>query len=89
MIWGEKIAVNVSDQTLSLFVFYPIPMQNVQFLAFIYNYLYCAKSEIKRSCMFLLLFQLRSLVLRGHEQILWIKIVNGIISFIQKVGYIK
>ena len=36
--------------------------------------------------MFLLLLPLHSLVLRGHEQILWTKIVNGIVSFIQKVG---
>ena len=39
--------------------------------------------------MFLPPFPLRSLVLRGHEQILWTKIVNGIVSFIQKVGNFK
>ena len=78
---------NVSCQTLSLVVFYPKPMQNVQLLAFLYNY--CAKSQIKPTIVFLPLFPLRSLVLRRHEQILWTKIVNGIVSFIQKVGNFK
>ena len=36
---------NVSDQTLSLVVFYPKPMQDVQLLTFLYNY--CAKAQIK------------------------------------------
>ena len=41
---------NVSDQTLSLDVFYSKPMQNVQLLAFLYNY--CAKSQINGENIF-------------------------------------
>ena len=77
---------NVSDQTLSLDVFYPKPMQKVQLLAFLYNY--CAKSQIKPTIVCFSHF-FRYLVLRGHEQILWTKVVNGIVSFIQKVDNFK
>ena len=71
------MGVNISDQTLTLVVFYPTHVQNVQFLAFLYNN--CLKSQIKLIVCFSYFF--RSLILRGHEQIIWTKIVNGIIFY--------
>ena len=91
---GNDFRRNVSDQTLSL-VFYPTPMQNVQFFFFFFFFfcvslqLLCEMADKTYNGMFLLPFPLRSLVLRGHEQILWTKLVNGIVSFIQIVGNIK
>ena len=74
---------NISDQTLSLVVFYPKPTFSVSLQ------LLCEIADKTYNCMFLPPFPLRSLVLRGHEQIRWTKIVNGIVSFIQKVGNFK
>ena len=84
---GNDFRRNISDQILSLVVFYPTPMQNVQFLFSLQ--LLCEIADKTCTCMFLLPFPLRSLVFKGHEQILWTNSVNGIVSFTLKVGNIK